>query len=243
MRSSLDDDERAAIAGVVGHLSDELALPIRNARGLTFQRLEFLGDSVLDVILQVHAVIEPGCPECAEVGDVGTLVTDHRLALRARGIGLGSWLEWDASAERLADLVEACAAAAWLAGGWSQAGDFAGKAVHPPVSRCVAALEGKEVTASTGDRRERRLGAAVLELAAATLVFNDRPDADEGQLSQLRAVAHRTSRVAAHARRSRVVPAVGEDAVVSDRVEAWLAETLLTRGADAALADAAEVLG
>jgi dsRNA-specific ribonuclease len=246
LRPDLRDDEHAAIVAAVGPLSDGLARAIRDGRGEAFQRLEFLGDSVLDLLLTVHAVVEPDCPHCRAVGgDVARLVTDQRLAQRAAATGFGSWLEWDASGERLADLVEACVAAAWLAGSWPQAVAYSATMVHPIDATVVAVLIGESGhrLVSTSIRAERRVGASILELAAAHAAFDADPDADEGELSRVRAANHRTARVAAHARRTGIVDARGDDAVVSNRVEGLLAAQLRSDGADYALTSARDVLG
>ncbi len=245
LRLDLSPSERGAIAMVVGPLPDELALMVRDGRGAQFQRLEFLGDSVLDVVMNVHAVVEPGCRPCQSVqGDVARLVTDHRLSKLAVRAGVGSWLEWDASPERLADLVETCVAAAWLHGGWKQATEFVSKVIHPLGPDCERTLAGQgdhSVTA-TGSRVERRMGSAVLELAAARAVFDEDLTANEGELSSRRALLHRSSRVAEYARSTAVVATIGNDSVVADRVDAWLAATLLSEGADAALLAAGRVI-
>jgi hypothetical protein len=224
----------------------DLLRAVRDGRGRVFQRLEFLGDSVLDLVLAVHAATEPGCPVCAagrHPGDPDRLVTDRRLAERARVCGVGGWLEWDASDDRLADLVETCVAVAWRSGGWEQAAAVVDLVVHPlgDVTSRVLVSGVTDLQPSTAS--ERRLGASVLELAAAVLVYDGSPDADEGELSQHRASVHRAERVADYAARHRLVPSGGDAASVSDRVEQWLARRLVGGGADAALADARAVLG
>jgi len=245
-RLDLSPSERSAIAAVLETLPDELSRIVRDGRGAQFQRLEFLGDSVLDLVMNVHAVVEPGCRICQSVqGDVAKLVTDHRLSKRAMESGVGSWLEWEASPQRLADLVEVCLAAAWLTGGWKQTTGFVDRVVHPLGEVCERALEGSAdpSPSATGSRVERRMGAALLELASARAVFAEDLTADEGELSSRRAMLHRTSSVAAYAKSVAVVSPVGGDDAVADRVDAWLAATLLSEGADAALHAAARVIG
>lgn len=240
----LSPRELEQIQAVTGPLATDLALPIGNGRGRQFQRFEFLGDSVLDVLLATHAVAEPECPVVGAVPeDVAGLVTDQELASRANEIGLGAWLGWTPSSERLADLAEACIAAAWLSGGWQQAAEVGSRLVHPLGQSCVDALLGSAPGQrfDAPARATARLGSALLELAAGWSSFRAHPDADEGELSRLRAVSHQVARVAAFARRTRP-PATGPDSVVSDRVEVWLAEALLEQGADSALAHAEEVL-
>ena len=244
-RPDLTQQEITAIRDAVGPVPHEHARPLRDGRGREFQRLEFLGDSVLDLLLAVHSVVEPTCRPCREVGGVvARLVTDHQLARRAAVAGVGVWLEWEASAERLADLVEACAAAAWRSGGWDQVGAFASRVVHPLSRECVLTVLGRcsSPVAPTDSRAERRLGAAVLELAAAQTVFLARPEFDEGELSRQRALLHRSERVAAYARRTGAGSESDVAAELSDRVESQLAAQLLSSGADAALATAVTVL-
>lgn len=244
MRKDVRDDERRAIESVVGPVSEAVERAVRDARGVDFQRLEFLGDSILDLVLSAHTIVEPGCAGCAKVsGDIGRLVTDHELGLRAAASGLGSWLEWQASPERHADLVEACVAAAWLPARWTQAAQFISVTVHLLGDEVAATLErgGFELDESMGSKPARRLGAAVLELSASYQAFVQHPTADEGQLSDLRAQVHRTSRVATYARLHQLAQGP-EDSVVSNAVEAVLARKLLTDGGTAALELAGQVL-
>ena len=63
LRPSITERERAEIEATLGPITDHVALlAVRDGRGKQFQRLEFLGDSVLDVVLTVHRWAEPGCP-------------------------------------------------------------------------------------------------------------------------------------------------------------------------------------
>ena len=242
LRAALDDSERRLIQAVVGPADDRWVRPLRDARGQEFERLEFVGDSVLDVVLAVHALAEPTCAACRSVdGHVTRLATDARLGRRARGLGLGEWLEWEASDGRLADLVEACAAVSFLSGSWSQVARYVNDVVHP-LSRVTAELLAQGWAGPDRPAAPRGVGSALLELAAALTVFSRVPEADEGELSTRRAVLHRTSRVARHARQRNLVDGHGADAVVSDRVEVLLASELLRRGADAAVQQAVAVL-
>jgi len=243
-RLDLTPRELEQVCSVTGPLSADLAITIRDGRGRKFQRLEFLGDSVLDVLVSTHALVEPSCPVCAAAtGGVADVVSDERLARQADDVGLGAWLEWTPSAQRLADLTESCVAAGWLSGGWAQAAEVAVRLVHPLGPECVDVLLGGTTDRpADGCRRvQARLGASLLELAAGWMCYREHPDADEGELSRLRAVVHQVSRVAFFARRSHLA-AVGSDAEVSDQVEVWLAEAAVLQGADSALAHAEGVL-
>lgn len=238
-RPDVTPTERRAIEAVTGPVAGlDLLLALRDGRGRDFQRLEFLGDSVLDLVLAVHAAAEPGCP-----GDPARLVTDHQLAEQARACGVGDWLEWDASDDRLADLVESCVAVAWRSGGWEQVAATVDLVVHPVGDVTSRVLVSGRPDLPTTTASEEQLGSAVLELAAAVLVSEGWPDAEEGELSQRRASIHRAERVAAFASRSGRVPAGGDADTVSNRVERWLARVLVGEGADVSVAEARVVLG
>lgn len=230
--------ERALITEAVGPLSDErLVRAVRDGRGREFQRLEFLGDSVLDLALAVHRWVEPGCRACR---DAPQLASDRHLAQVARGVGLGAWLEWDASDDRLADLVETCVATSWLTGRWRRAVGFAARVVHPFDESTVQLLEAGGQSLASG-RERRRVGAAVLELGAASGLFHELPLADEGELSRRRALLHDADQVAARARERERYR--GDVETVVSRVEDALAAQLADAGADAALVAARPLLG
>ena len=88
LRVDVSADERAAIVAVTGELPLPALRAVRDGRGLEFQRLEFLGDSVLDVLVSAHAAFDPQCPNCARAGgNVARLVTDVALAARHGAVG------------------------------------------------------------------------------------------------------------------------------------------------------------
>lgn len=237
-REHVSTRERELIVGALGPVDDEVLLrAVRDGRGRDFQRLELLGDSVLDLILAVHRWAEPDC----SMPDTEESASDAHLAKVARAAGLGDWLEWSASDDRIADLVETCVAVAWLLGGWSRAAHFAAGVVHPLGDRSAALLVTGGPAPPSG-REARRVGAAVLELAAASGLYERLPLADEGELSTRRAQIHRTERVAAHARQ-RDPRLHGDDDRVVSRVEDLLAVRLAADGADGALNAARPLLG
>lgn len=240
LRPHVSARERALIHEAVGPLDDEVLLrAVRDGRGREFQRLELLGDSVLDLLLAVHRWVEPGCPAC--VAGASQVASDRHLAQVARDAGLGAWLEWDASDDRVADLVETCVAACWLSGGWRPTVHFASRVVHPLGEVITSVLEGGGVSPSPG-REARRVGAAVLELTAASELYRRLPSADEGELSTRRAQVHHAERVAARARAKDPGLHGDADAVVS-QVEDALAALVATTGADQALTAARPLLG
>ncbi len=233
LRAAVTAAERAQIEAMLGPITDDVALhAVRDGRGRQFQRLEFLGDSVLDVILVVHEWAEPGCPACAK-REASAAASDVHLAQAARHSGLGAWLEWRASDERIADLVETCVAACWVSGRWTQAARFVAEVVHPIGEETVQALLSGARGLEPG-RIGRRAGSTVLELAAADGVVHQYPEADEGELSTRRAAIHRATAIAVIARERGVVQRGDPEAVLS-AVEDQVAEALTAEGADGAL--------
>jgi len=233
LRPSISERERGQIVDVLGPIPDEhTLLAVRDGRGKMFQRLEFLGDSVLDVLLAVHQWCEPHCARCREPGAV-TDSSDRRLAEVAVQAGLGAWLEWQASDERLADLVETCVAACWLSGGWPQALSFSSRVVHPMGAETTRALDDGMVGQQPG-RTARRVGSAFLELGAANGLIRVFPEADEGELSERRAGIHRAAAVAAVAT-SRDGLLRGDPETILSTVEDQVADALAAGGADGAL--------
>jgi dsRNA-specific ribonuclease len=238
LRSRVSTRERALITDAVGPLTDErLVRAVRDGRGREFQRLEFLGDSVLDLVLAAHRWVEPRCRACRDAQQVAS---DRHLAQVARAVGLGVWLEWDASDDRIADLVETCVAASWLTGRWRRAVGFASRVVHPFGDPTVQLLEAGGQSLAPG-REARRVGAAVLELAAGSGLSDELPLADEGELSRRRSLLHDADQVAARARKREQTS--GDVETVLSRVEDALAAQLADAGADAALTAARPLLG
>ncbi len=147
-------------------------------RGLRFQRLEWLGDSVLDALLSLHV---RGGSTCAPDEDYSALCSDAALGRRAAQVGLDDVLDWTPGPQRLADAVEALVGAAWLV-----APDAAAVCASVLVHEGLAT---GPVPAQQDIRRDARLGAAVLEAASAIGLFSreDLQAVDEGELSRRRA--------------------------------------------------------
>lgn len=233
LRQTVSGAERAQIESALGPITDDVSLhAVRDGRGRQFQRLEFLGDSVLDVILLAHQWAEPGCAACVTL-EASAAASDVHLAQAARRAGLGTWLEWRAADERIADLVETCVAACWMSGRWPQAGHFIQQVVHPIGEPTLQLLVDGAGGLERG-RHGRRSGSAILELAAASGVVHAFPDADEGELSTRRATMHRATVIAAIAVSRGIAPQEDPDSVLS-AVEDQVAVVFATRGADAAL--------
>ena len=149
-------------------------------RGLRFQRLEWVGDAVLDALLAQH---RHGRPPCCAGQALEQLASDVALAARADGLGLSRVLDWTPSPGRLADLVEALVGAAWLVAPES-AVQLADVLVHPGLT--LAAVEPATGEGAPDLRDCALLGSAVLEAAASISLLQALPNADEGQLSAVR---------------------------------------------------------
>jgi hypothetical protein len=205
---------------------------LRNGRGQEFQRLELIGDSLVEVVLHAHSVIVgPACPVCG--GRADRFTTDARLGDIARGSGLGAWLDFTPSDQRLADLVEACAGAAWVSGRWPGLVAFVDAEVHPlDAGEQRRLLHGGALVHPDAPVRAREiLGAAILEAAASTAAYLHYPEADEGDLSRVKARMLATEHVVGRCRDSRWVRrSLRTRHFVRDDVERLLATDLLARG-------------
>jgi hypothetical protein len=248
--SSAEVEKLSAALGVRTSLGVQDAVALLDPRGLRFQRLEWLGDSLLDHLTALHRVLvaEQDVACCADRSH-SQLVSDRDLARAVRTSGLVPLLDWTPSAHRQADLVEACVAAAWLAGGWPDAVAAAAVLVHRPLAACTDVLvSGADPGLAEPDcgtpafRRLAGLGSHVMEAAASTRLFHEDPG-DEGELTARRHpmlagrnVQHRAA-----------VPAAGcpsrELDHRVDHVQAAVGREQLRAGADRALALARECLG
>jgi dsRNA-specific ribonuclease len=210
---------------------------IRTGRGREFQRLELMGDSVLELVLHAHAVIVgPRCPLCG--GRADRFTTDAHLSELGAEIDLGDWLDWNPSERRLADLVEACAGATWASGRWPQLVAFVAAELHPlPDGEVRRVLHGGASVHPEAPARAREiLGAAILEAAASTAAYQHHPDGDEGDLSRVKARMLSTEHVMGRCRDSRWVHRrLRTRHFVRDDVERLLSDDLLEHGIASAI--------
>lgn len=224
--------QRTAVAARLGDLNPMAMEAVRSGRGRDFQRLELIGDSILELVLHAHSVITgPGCPYCH--GRADRFTTDAHLGELAVEIALGDWLDWNPSEHRLADLVEACAGATWISGGWAQVVRFVGSELHPLPDHEQRRLlhGGAQVHPEAPARAREILGAAILEAAASTAAYRRDPVGDEGDLSRVKARMLSGEHILGRCRESRWVRrALRTRRFVRDDVERELAENLLARG-------------
>jgi dsRNA-specific ribonuclease len=221
-----------AVQARLGSLHPAQLEAIRTGRGREFQRLELIGDSLLELVLHAHSVIVgPDCPHCA--GRADRYTTDAHLAELARAVDLGEWLDFAPSNHRLADLVEACAGATWVSGRWPQLVAFVDSELHPlGEAEQRRLLQGGALVHRDAPARAREiLGAAILEAAASTSAYQRYPEGDEGDLSRIKARMLATEHVVGRCRDSRWVRRrLRTRHFVRDDVERLLADDLLARG-------------
>lgn len=216
-------------------------------RGHRFQRLEWLGDSLLDHVTAHHRLLaaERAAPCCAGRSHAG-LVSDRELAATVDGSGVLDLLDWEPSEHRQADLVEACVAAAWLAGGWADALAAAATLVHDPFALdrdllLHGAPHRADPECSSEDfRRAATLGSFTLEAAASVHLVAVDPG-DEGELTARRHPMLAGRRLLRESGVRVPCPAVGADHHV-DHIQAVVGMTQLRSGAVAAVAAAAGLL-
>lgn len=224
--------QRRTVQSRLGPLRADVLEAIRSGRGREFQRLELMGDSVLEVILHAHSVIVgPGCPMCG--GRADRFTTDAHLTEVGRTIALGDWLDWNPSERRLADLVEACVGATWVSGRWPQAVAFVAAELHPLDADEQRRLlhGGAQLHRQAPARAREILGAAILEAAASTAAYQRHPECDVGQLSRIKARMLASEHVLGRCRESRWVHrSLRTRHFDRDDVEQRLADDLLAHG-------------
>lgn len=237
-------EQRKAITELIGDDADEsIILAIRDARGRDFQRLEFIGDSLLELLESIDDLRSDGhVPQHRST-------TDAALARAARRLGAERWLEWVPSQQRHADLVEAVAGAAYVTGGWPQVGQVFTRVVRDGVDGLAQLIEqpcrppiDAMPSPDRFDRATATLGASVLEAAATIEVYRAHPLGDAGDLSNARRGLHVTVFVAAWALARGIRHPSGDAAATSDLVETWLGDLTLERGPATSIAEALVVL-
>ncbi|HVE74182.1 MAG TPA: ribonuclease III domain-containing protein [Mycobacteriales bacterium] len=224
------------ICGVTFSLADLPAL--LDPRGLHFQRLEWLGDSILDALLAQH--LRP-CPSCCAGRGLDDLCSDVVLAARAKRAGLPHALDWQPSSGRLADLVEALVGAAWLLGP-AAALRVASTVVHPGLTLDPVTAIPAPSNSCVGLEPDARLGSAVLEAAAALLLLRAQPDSDEGRLSTSRNRLLTGSRLVASSRRQGLLGSCTGRAHLLDHVQAAVGLVSATQGLAAGMELATTIL-
>jgi hypothetical protein len=168
---------------------------LREARGKHFQRLEFLGDAIIDVLAIRHEAmwrLSGAVPTCCE--HFWFSPTDKALGVIAHERDLVSIAIHPVGSERSADLVEALVGAAYCVGGWTAASTFVSEHVHSIDREPTAPL------VEFAGRAVYELGAFIFDAYCADSLFNALPDADEHELSDARAALMTNERRAKVAR-------------------------------------------
>ena len=227
-----EERRRAAVVARLGPMEPVTLAAIADGRGREFQRLELMGDSVLEVVMHAHAVLAgPGCPLCA--GRADRFTTDAHLRNLAATVDLGDWLDWHPSPARLGDLVEACAGAMLVNGRWPRVVAFVDRELHPlPADEQRRLVHGgAQVHPDAPPRAREILGAAILEAAASTAAYQQHPEATEGELSRIKARMLAGEHILGRCRDSRWVRhSLRTRRFVRDDVERLLADDLLAHG-------------
>jgi len=115
--------------------SQDLVLALLDPRGHLFQRLEYVGDSILDAVCVMALVrLEPWDRSSLSViaGEQQALVSDHALGRVAVRRGLPVVRTFPASRHRLGDRIEASIGAIWVDRGIEAAGAAADDLVVRP---------------------------------------------------------------------------------------------------------------
>jgi dsRNA-specific ribonuclease len=116
----------AQLDRALGHAlaREDLAVALLDPRGHLFQRLEYVGDSILDAVVVAELVlIEPWDESSLRMiaGEQQALVSDHALGRVAARRGLPAVRTFPASRHRLADRIEASIGALWADAGIEEA--------------------------------------------------------------------------------------------------------------------------
>ena len=213
------------------HLRRQLA-----ERGFAYQRLEWLGDSILDALITTRLVsIEPTLADPSldwlHQQRVGR-ASDTALGLRGREAGLRG------PQDLVADTVEALIGAAFCEGRWRRANEVAGRTALAGLDAGMPELRGGLGEAA---RRSRLawIGEAVIEAAAAIHLHEREPDLDEGGLTRAR--ARLTAVRTVESRSAEVWPGLQRPSIRFVRAE--LGDAALHDGVPTAVLLASDVLG
>lgn len=227
-RRSATHEDAARLESLCGvHFSLEDLPSLLDPRGLRFQRLEWMGDAVLDALLAQHRRTGPGCCDDRSLAE---LCSDAALSERARGAGLAGALDWEPSPGRLADLVEALVGAAWMAGP-PAAVHVAEVLVHAGLTLAPVLPPAPARSACEAVRPDAQLGSALLEAADSLLLMEELPEANEGELSTRRNDDISGYRLAERGRRLGLVGECGRDQEHAlDHVQAAIGRVGATEG-------------
>ncbi len=199
----LSGRDREAQVRIFGGLKPdgEDAIALRDARGHHFQRLEWLGDAILDLLAAEHRTYATALGlECCRPEPFET--TDRMLGRQALKSALATLADWKLTWHRAADLAEAAVGAAFRAHAWDGARHCAA-VLHPPLGIDPRSAEPLVV----GRRAACALGAQVFDTVVSIDLYSERPDDFEGALSELR--AHRiTNRIRAELAEGADIPRI-----------------------------------
>jgi hypothetical protein len=214
------------------------AVALRDARGHRFQRLEWLGDSVLDLLVIEHVVYARVLPlECCAQVEFDS--SDRTLGAAALRTGVAELADWELTWHRAADLAEAMVGAAFRAHGWAGARHAAG-ALHLGLSS-VPRPAAPPVVAR---RLACELGAQVFDTSVSISAYAEYPNENEAQLSAFRASGIENSVRAGIAEVAGLRQAQSHTrAEIADDLDEALGAVCLQDGLEHAVAIASEIAG
>jgi hypothetical protein len=244
------------VESLLDHDFNDESLPraVAAGKGVEFQRLEFLGDRVLELSVAVgllHADRSGNPQAAARLAQVVAKTTDNAgLAKVSMSSHLSGLLGFRASRKRKGDMVEAAAGALFIDGGWAPLDRFAvatGMVPEPPLRRdlppdsaidtvpdeLLAAVEDTTTEGGAALARARVMGGMVVDAAHAWWAYRTMPGRDEGVLAPM--VHERTSnnRLAAAANRHQLPESHGR---AENRLRAWVGVVTVEYGRAAGLA-------
>jgi dsRNA-specific ribonuclease len=245
------------VSALVDHdfVDEHLPRAVAAGRGTAFQRLEFLGDRVLELSVATglaHAGRSGNPMAGAQLARTVARATDGRhleeVSMRSQ---LGALVGFRTGPKRRADMVEAVAGALFLDGGWAAIDRFALRTgvipslppVRPPASPSATDRVPEELhrllARQESQATARVVGGHVLDSALAWWVFRTRPDRAEGVLSAM--VHRRGSNVslATVANRHRLPHDHGR---AENRLRAWVGAVTLDHGRSTGVALSSELL-
>lgn len=164
-------------------VSRQYVAALIDPRGNVFERLEWLGDSVLDVVVVDHRYRTKlnGCCRNKRQSD---LCSDRVLATQMLQRDLAQHLDRDPSVGRHADWVEAAIGASWLTGGWPPAVETCRRLVHNPLR---LPQNGPVPLSDSSLPRLAEVGSYLVEMGVTWHLWKTMPSSGPGLLSARRA--------------------------------------------------------
>ena len=256
-RDALSTLQWQRVESMLDHDFADRSLPeaVAMGRGVTFQRLEFLGDRVLELSVATglaHATRDGNEPADRQLARVVARSTDGRhleeISMRSQ---LATLIGFRSGRKRRADMVEAAAGALFLDGSWPVLDRFALRAglipQTPPVRFEVPDsafdLEPDELEALLAAPEQvypaRVVGTFVVDTALAWWAFRTMPDRSEAVLSEMVNQRGSNKSLATIANRHHLPASHGRP---ENRLRCWIGAVALDHGRTAGTSLASNLL-